>query len=101
MKSGRITPDTVFRVSESLVSCRSGEDTFVLEVDSGRYLGMDSLCTLIWEFMLQEPRSFGQICDYVLQEFDVSVEECQAGVLDMVEQLLENKIIEFDHSREC
>jgi hypothetical protein len=98
MVSRRITLQTVFRVSSSQVSCRNGEETFVLQVDSGRYLGMDSVGTTIWEFMQEQPRTFEQIRDYVLQEFDVSVEECEAGVLDMVQELLANGLLEVQES---
>ncbi len=94
MKYRRIALNTVFRVSDSLISCRNGEETFVLHVDSGRYLGMDSVGTTIWEFMQEQPRTFSEIREYILQEFEVSPEECEAGVIDMLEQLLANDLIE-------
>lgn len=96
MTENRITRQSVIKASDSQVSCRLGEETVVLQIDSGRYLGMDSVATIIWEFIQNGPRSFSEIRNHILEEYEVSVEECEADLFDMLGQLLTNGLIEVE-----
>lgn len=69
----------------------------MLQVDSGRYLGMDPVATTIWEFIQHGPRSFNEIRNHILEEYEVSIEECEADLFDMLGQLLANGLIEVEH----
>lgn len=94
----KIDRQSIIKASSSQVSCRLGEETVVLQVDSGRYMGMDPVSTTIWEF-IQQPRSFHELEAYLLEEYEVTPERCEADLLEVLEELLESGLIEVMNAR--
>ena len=88
-----IDNDTTFRVAERQLSSGLGSDTIVLDANKGFYWSLNSVGSRIWE-LVQEPRSFGEIVDTLLEEYEVSRETCEAEVRDLLAKMQENGLVQ-------
>jgi len=64
----------------------------MMSFTSGRYYGVNPLGQDIWEH-LKKPHSIQKICKRILEEYDVSPEDCQRDVLSFANELYEQKLI--------
>lgn len=80
-------------VSKDVVSCDLGGETAMLDMKEGVYYGLNEMGTIIWEF-IQEPVTLQEIVDNILKEYEVDEETCFADLVELIEQMVENKLIE-------
>ena len=80
-------------VSKDVVSCDLGGETAMLDMKEGVYYGLNEMGTIIWEF-IQEPVTIQEIVDNILEEYEVDEETCFADLVELIEQMVENKLIE-------
>lgn len=72
-----------------------GEETVILDLASGTYFGLDPVGARIWQLM-DEGRTFAEVCESMLAEYEVTQEEIERDVLRLAEELREKKLIIFD-----
>lgn len=87
-----LTRDTTLVAVADLASCELGGETVVLNPDTGIYYGLDPVGTCVWR-LLQESRSVREVCDLVVDEFDVSTERCESDLLAFAESLGEHGLL--------
>lgn len=75
------------------VSAELADEIVILSLRSGRYYGLGEVGGRIWD-LLREPRSVAQICDVLVEEYDVPREPCERDVVALLEQLASNGLIE-------
>ena len=80
-------------VSKDVVSCDLGGETAMLEMKEGVYYGLNEIGTVIWE-LIQKPITIQEVVDKILEEYEVDEETCYGDVVELLEQMLENKLIE-------
>ncbi len=85
---------TVFRKTAHQVSCQINEEVAILDLDRSLYFGLEGAGVRIWE-ALDQPRSVAELCDSVLETFDVSRTECEVDVLQLVSNLQDEGLIEI------
>ena len=68
------------------VSCDIEEQTVLLNVEAGKYHGFNEVASKIWQ-LIESPVTINQICDQLIDEFDVSKERCESEVLGFLKQL--------------
>jgi hypothetical protein len=85
-----ISPDTVFR--------ELGGEGVLLDLESGVYFGLDETGARLWQ-LLQAHGSLRQVCDAMLQEFEVEPARLQDDVLAFVGDLLRRKLVTLAPSR--
>jgi len=61
------------------VSSASPEETVMLNIETGQYLGFNVVGGRIWE-LIEEPITETELCERLMDEFDVSAEQCRAEV---------------------
>ena len=88
-----IGPSTVFKKSTRQVSCQINEEVAILDLDRSQYFGLESVGVEIWE-ALEQPRSVAQLCDRVVETFEVSRAECEKDVLELLSNLQTEGLIE-------
>lgn len=59
---------------------------------SGKYFGTGPVGAEIWRF-LAEPRSFDEVCNHLLQLFDVDQTTCKTQVTSYMSDLMDNGIV--------
>jgi hypothetical protein len=68
-------------------------EAVVLNLESGTYYGLNEVGARIWQ-LVQEPRSIASICLVLVDEFDVSQEECERDVLAILNEMQAQALIE-------
>jgi hypothetical protein len=63
-------------------------------VKSGIYYGLNPIGTRIWK-LIQEPRTVPEVCDVLLEEYEVEPERCQRDVLALLQELASKGLIEI------
>jgi hypothetical protein len=63
-----------------------GEETVILDLATGTYFGLDPVGARIWE-LLGEGKTLDEICDQMLEEYEVSREELERDTLKLAQDL--------------
>jgi hypothetical protein len=63
-----------------------GEETVILDLATGTYFGLDPVGARIWE-LVGEGKTLSEVCDRMLEEYEVSREELEADTLKLAEEL--------------
>ena len=96
MNRSKITLDTVvIRVKDPVSSDMDGESV-MLSINQGKYYSMDPIGSRIWT-LLEQPRSVSVLCNILLEEFEVSREQCWDNVLAFLNALAVEKLVEVLH----
>jgi len=90
----QISLQTVAVATQNQVSCDLAGETVILNLDSGIYFGLDPVGTRAWE-LLQEAMSINDLCEVLLQEYDVEPEQCQQDVLALLERMVREGLLEI------
>jgi len=69
-----------------------GDETVILDLGSGTYFGLDPVGARIWQLM-GEAKTLDEICDTMLDEYDVTREALERDVVELADKLLEQKLI--------
>ena len=69
-----------------------GDETVILDLGSGTYFGLDPVGARIWQ-LIGEGKTLGEICDTMLDEYDVTREALERDVVELADKLLEQKLI--------
>ncbi|MDY6844625.1 MAG: lasso peptide biosynthesis PqqD family chaperone [Thermodesulfobacteriota bacterium] len=91
-KKQKIESDTVVAQIKELVSSNLDGETVLMSVENGKYYGMDGIGSRIWE-LVASPRSISDVCNILIEEFEVDREKCERDVLDFLEDLRKQKLI--------
>lgn len=83
--------DKVFQRLE-LPASRVQEEMVFFDPAGGKYYATGSVGAAIWEH-LTEPRSFAEICAYLLERYDVDPAVCEREVRAFFEQMIEAKMV--------
>ena len=67
-------------------------DTIMLSLEKGEYYALPSIGTRIWQ-MLEVPHTAVEICEALVNDFDISLEQCVTDVLVLLNQMAEKAII--------
>ena len=93
----QISSDTTVVVKERLVSADLGEEVILLHLENGLYYGLGNTGARIWQ-MLQQPVKVGEIERVLLEEYDIDPDTCHAGVVDLLNKLVEENLVEVSGS---
>jgi hypothetical protein len=69
------------------------EQTVMMDIDQGRYFGLNQTGTRIWT-LLSQPIVIGDLCGRLTEEFDISREQCEQQLIDFLENLLDRGLLQ-------
>lgn len=92
-----IRDDSVVTVSSRQISSAMGAEQAILQLDSGKYFGLNPVGARVWQ-LAAEPRSVGEILATLLAEYEVPAERCRADLLAVLRQLQAAGLIEVRNS---
>lgn len=84
--------DTCLVRNPDLVAAEVDGETVMISIEKGEYYGLNAVGSRIWE-LLEAPSTINDLCDQLLEEFDIDVEQCRAEVLTFASELLEQDVI--------
>lgn len=71
-------------------------ETVILDMASGVYSGLDAVGTSIWN-LLEQPITFSNLCQKIMEEYDVAEDACRTDVLSFLKDLADNKLITIQY----
>jgi hypothetical protein len=79
--------------TKNQVSSDLGGEAIILDLKSGVYYGLNDVGTRLWH-LIQEPRTFNEIQDAILEEYEVEPDCCAEELLALLQELLAAELIE-------
>ncbi len=70
------------------------EESVILDLKSGVYYGLNEVGSGIWKF-IQKPRPVSEIVAKIIHSYEVEVDQCKQDIMQLLEQLLEAKLIKI------
>jgi hypothetical protein len=83
----------IYRRSAQLLEAEINDELVALEPNQGTCFGFNSVATDVWR-RLEQPRSFAELKNALLAEYDVSEEQCSGELRELLEQMREARLIE-------
>lgn len=88
-----LSTDTRVGPAPDQISCDLNGEAVILNLKSGVYYGLDEVGARVWK-LIEEPRTLHEIRDELVQEYDVSPEQCEADVRGLLARMLDEGLIE-------
>jgi hypothetical protein len=84
--------DATFTIPHSVLSRLVGDETVILELESGGYFGLDPVGAHIWELM-GKGKSFGELCEIMVKEYEVEHDRLERDIEALVAELTKRRLI--------
>lgn len=69
-------------------------ETIMMSIENGEYYGMNSMGSRIWS-LLETPKTVSEICDTLLPDFDVTLEQCVKDLLPFLNRMAVKKVVKI------
>ena len=79
-------------IPSQVMTRQVGDETVLLHLGSGTYYGLDSVGQSIW-LLMRDGKTLAEICDLLLQEYDVTREALARDVVELADKLLAQGLI--------
>lgn len=96
MADSTITTDAVVRASSEHVSSELGDEAVVLNLTDGVYYGLNPVSARVMSIITEGPKSVRQICDTLLEEYDVEEDRCMTDLVAVLEKMRTHRLVEVD-----
>jgi len=87
-----IRPDTLLSRNPDIVFSEIDDEVVMMITDFEKYFGMEACAARIWEILEQEV-TFSGLCEQLVSEFEVELEECMEQSREFVTNLCENELV--------
>jgi hypothetical protein len=88
-----LTLTTIIQRNESgFLSSNLGEETVIMNLDNGDYLGLNSVASDIWN-LLEKPISVENLYNRIISIYDVTEEQCKNEADTFLQQLTEYNML--------
>lgn len=79
-------------IPSQVMTRQVGDETVILHLGTGTYYGLDAVGQSIW-LLMRDGKTLGEICDLLLEEYDVTREALTHDVLALADKLLAQGLI--------
>ncbi len=90
-----ITPDTVLQRKPGMLFNEIDGEVVMLSIENSEYYGMDKVGSRIWE-LLENPMRFMELVAKLMEEFEVTEEQCHKETLEFVKKMTEKKLLNLE-----
>jgi hypothetical protein len=77
---------TVYKRAVDLMEAELGDELVALDPNAGDCFGFNSVATSVWR-QLQEPKSFEELRDALLEEYEVDQQRCARELQELLDDL--------------
>ena len=81
-----------FTIPGQVMARTVGDETVILDLASGTYFGLDPVGARVWQ-LIGEGKALAEICETMLEEYEVAQEQLQADVMRLAAELAERSLI--------
>ncbi len=78
--------DEKVKIPEEVVFQKVGDETVLLNLQTGTYFGLDTVGTRVWE-LVAEKGTLAGIVESMLEDYEVTPEDLQRDILRLVKEL--------------
>jgi hypothetical protein len=90
-----IGEETMVHRSESVLTAAVEQELVMMDIRSGRYVGLDDIASVIWQ-RLETPRSFGQLIDGLVADYEAERAVIAADVRTLLADMAAHGVVRFD-----
>lgn len=83
---------TIKRNNEDFLCSKLGAELVMMNLKTGDYLGLNEVSSDIWD-LLKQPGTAEDIINGLLQQYEVSQEECEKQTLECLNKMVEQGMI--------
>lgn len=88
-----LTLDSVVsRNEKKFLSSRIGEETVMMDIDTGDYIGINNVGSDIWN-RLEQPVSVRDIIGFLTGAYDVSPEQCEKETFEYLQKMQQHEML--------
>ena len=84
--------DTKLSIPPQVMSRLVGDETVLLDLESGMYFGLDGAGKRIWE-SIGEGLTLGEIAARIVSEYEVEEEQARTDLIQFASELLERGLL--------
>ena len=78
--------------NNNTISSRLDDELVTMDIEKGKYFSLNPVATQIWE-LLEQPLDLQELCNLLMEEYDVEAEQCLADTKECLEKLAEIGLI--------
>jgi hypothetical protein len=86
---------SIVSVGADQVSCELDGEAAILDLRQGVYYGLNPVGATVWA-LISKPCSVAEIKRAVLEQYDVTPEECERDLLELLSELAERGLIRVE-----
>jgi hypothetical protein len=90
-----LNKDSVVLALPNAVSCVVEDEVVILHMKNGTYYGLNAVGNSVWQ-LIQKPKTVADIESHILQNYDVTPEQCHQDLQELLEQLSSAGLVEID-----
>jgi hypothetical protein len=94
-----LTENTVIKRNTKLLTSGLDNELVMMSLDKGEYYGLNTIAARIWN-LIENPSSLHDVVNHLVEEYDVTREQCFADILPFLKEMLEKQIIEVENELE-
>lgn len=94
MTQPKIPDATTVVVGSDVLASELGSEFVILNLQSGTYYGLEGAGRDIWK-LLQMPITVSEICNVIVDRYDVEPERCRGDVLKLLKDLQQSGLVAF------
>lgn len=83
------------RRTAKLIEAEVDGELMGLDPDTAEIFAFNDTALRVWR-LLDEPRTFGAICDQLGEAFDVTPDQCRHDVAALLETMIEGKLVAIE-----
>lgn len=87
-----IRAESIIAIKQGISTAEVDDEIAMIDAEQGKYYGFDSVASRIWR-LIQEPKPFESIIEALMNEYDVSRQQCEEDVSELFERLYEEGLI--------
>jgi len=91
-KRDQIGPNSVLQRASEMLFNKIDEEVVMLSITNSEYYGLDKVGSRIWE-LLESPVSMKELVRMLLEEYDVSQEQCEIDTVTFLNKLIDKKLL--------
>jgi hypothetical protein len=84
--------EAIYERSVDLMEAELGDELVALDPSAGECFGFNSVATSVWRQLL-EPKSFDQLRETLLRQYEVSTEQCTKELQELLNDLMAKRLV--------
>ncbi|MCB9556657.1 MAG: PqqD family protein [Deltaproteobacteria bacterium] len=87
-----LSEDSIVVAATQAVSRATGDETVLLQLESGRYFSLDAIGSVIWH-QLERPQCVAELRDRIVARYEVDKARCERDLLALLRELSAARLI--------